>query len=232
MTQKIQTTFSADDREIIKSMLKQQKEITKIQQKLLQAGRAGGRAGKMTDSSFGQATSTLKTFVGVIAGVGSVVAGVAAVAAQVRREIENIRNRQRKAADTQLQVAAAQREALFNFEPDKTLTQKQLSPAIARISEQTGARQTGLFQAFSTAASFKGAKLTNRDALEAVEVAAEISPGDQAAIVAQSQAILAQQKRTGGKARQIAGQQLAVKRLSPVASGEAFATNIAPGIAD
>lgn len=228
----IKVTQTLDDSQMIKELLKQQSIIVRTKQKLGEMTKAAKKGGDDMGSSFGRATGELKNLAGAITGIGSVTAGMMAVVRQVQTEIENIKSREKDAASAQLDAAKAQRSALFNFSPDASLDRKTFRERIALISSETGASEAGLYQAASTALSFKGAGLSNAEALQAVAVAARIEPGDPGAITTISQGILAQQKRTGGTAFQIAGFQQAVKQISPVASNQEFAQNVAPAIAN
>ena len=181
------------------------------------------------------ANSAAGAFASLAAKMGlvfSVAGTIGMVMNQIRKEIDNIRTRQGNAANTQLEIAGAQREALLNLGIEDPAQAKALDDEVNRIADETGAGRAGLYSTVSTALSFKGADLTDAQAYDAVRAAARQQPGSPEAQVAIAQGILAQMKKGGGSAEQIAGQQMAIKAVSPVASDEAFAKNVAPAVAN
>ncbi|TWT49019.1 hypothetical protein KOR42_39350 [Thalassoglobus neptunius] len=228
MTNTVKLVETIDDRDVLEGFQKQNKLLDQMQRRLEKIDKASGKAGKTAKDGFANAGREVTKFLATVAGISTVMQGLDKLVVQVRREIQNIQSRQRGAADTQLEIAATQRNALKNFGGERG---QALLDAIASISSDTGARQTDLYATASTALSFKGDSLTDQDAFDAVRVAAMLSPDNQQDQQATSQAILAQQKLTGGTAEQIAGFQIAVKRSSPVASDADFGTNVAPVIA-
>ena len=225
----VKLTQTIDDREVVKAFQKQNQLLEKLSRNLDRVGKKGGQAGKQTKREFASATGSALKFAAAITGVGSVVGAIGVAARQLNAELANIRSRQREAANAQLSVAQFQRDALLNFGGKRGA---QLNKAANAIAEQTGASRIGVFRAISTAASFKGASISDKFAFNAVREAARIQPDNPDAIVTIAQGILAQKKRSTGTAKQIAGFQLGIKRLSPVASDEEFAKNIATGIPD
>lgn len=232
MTQKVQLTQSIDDREVVQAFSRQNKLLDKLERKFDSLGQKGRRAGKETGSGFQNATAQVGQFVTAIAGVGSVLGAVHAAAAAVRREIEQLRRAQGLSAETQLQVAGAQREALLNLGNDKSLTANQLNRNIQNISIETGAGQAALFKAFSGAVSFKGQNLQSDAALEAVRVAASTTPDSAEAIQTGAEGILALKKvLPQARGVDIAGFLQAAKGAAPISSDAQFSKNIAPAIA-
>lgn len=225
----VKVTGSVDDREMLQAWQRQLKLLDRMEKKLDKVGRAGDKSGKRTQSGFKGALTQVTKFAGAIGIVSSALGVARLVASQLRKEIDNIRSRQGDAGAVQVETARVQREALFNLGPERF---EKLNNAVADIQGKTGARQVDLFKTASVALSFKGRDLKDEDAFDAVLQAARINPFDQEEQTAVAQGILAQKKKTGGTAEEVAGFQIAVKRASPVAESELFSTNIAPGIAD
>jgi hypothetical protein len=218
-----------DDRDVVTALANQLKLQEKLIRNMDRLGKSGQKSGKETETGFSRATREIGRMATALIGVGSITTGIQRMVQLVRREIENIRSRQTDAGQTQIELAAAQRDALLNFGGGRGAELNQLA---AGISSSTGASQLAVQQALSKAFSFKGASLSDQQAADAVRVAARLTPGDAEAIKVQSQGILGQQKITGGTAEQIAGFQVGVKRLSPVSENEDFSNFVAPLIGD
>lgn len=189
---------------------------------------------KVSQSLRGLGTSGAETSQSLIAGLKGVLATALSAAAainQMRKEYENLKERQGEAAETQLQIASAEREALDNLGIQTPEDAERLRGRVDAVAEKTGARRSDLYGVFSAALSSKGANLTEDDAADAVEAAALISPDDADGMEQSAIAILNEKKRhPDAKAGQIAGFHLAVKQVSPIVENAAFAKNIAPTI--
>lgn len=232
--------FGANSDGMLRAVQGLHQALDKTVAKLNQVAQKSDAASQKSAQGFtkaGQAANLAGTqmmrFVSGASGIGSVLGGFIAIARQLKVEYDDLLRRQGQAAKTQISVAAAQRGAIENLGNDPTLSVANLNKRIAEIQQRTGAGQGALFSAASGAFSFKGRGITAAQALEAVEAAATQSPDDQAAIDTTTRAILSIQKRAPGtKASDIAGFITASKQSSPVVSNQAFAQNIAPGIAD
>lgn len=152
--------------------------------------------------------------------------GIQAILAAIRAEIDNLRARGANAASTQLSVAQAERAALKNFGAERG---SDLLGMAQRVQKATGADYVSVLNTISQASSQLGTGLGDKELEDAVTVAARLSPGTPEEIQQGAGAIISQMKVTGGTAAQIAGQQMAAKKLSPVVSDAAFAANIVPG---
>lgn len=229
MANTVKLTQTIDDREVVNALHSQLKLIDKIAAKLDKVGKSGRRGGRDTAQGFAGAAREVGKFIGAITGVGTVLGAAQLAVSQIRKEVEMIRSRQKDAGDTQVNVARAQREALLNLGPERA---GKLNEVIDQIADETGAQRLDLFKTASVALSFKGRDLEDEDAFDAVRQAARLNPFDAEEQTSIAQGILAQKKKTGGTAEEVAGFQLAVKRASPVAASKEFSDNIAPGIAD
>lgn len=229
MSKTVSVTGTVDDTQMLQAWQRQLKLLDRMEKKMDQVGRNGGRAGRTTQSGFQRAFSQAQKFAGSIGIVSSGLGVAVMVANQLRKEIDNIRSRQAKAADTQKTVAMSQREALFNFGGARG---QDLINAVEKISADTGSKQVDLYKTASAALSFKGASISDQEAFDAVRVAAQIDPFNQEEQTSIAQGILAQKKKAGGSAAEVAGFQIAVKQSSPVVSAADFGANIAPGIGD
>lgn len=175
--QNVTITMTADDRDVLRSFQKQQQAILRNQRALLKTGQAGGRAGRQASSAVAGAVSRVKEFVGAFAGIGSSVGGILLIANQLRREIQNIRERQREAAFANLSfeqvLTAAGRNTIGVFTPD------QIREMALRGSERTGVDPKKLARAVGAAVTAVGPsgppEVAQRQAEQAAQTAIEIA---------------------------------------------------------
>ena len=180
---------------------------------------------KVTTSTGGWATKLMSL---TPAGLGLL--AIRAVIRQIYDEFNNLKEVQKAAADKQITLAGAQREAIANLSEDMSVDQ--MNSRVKEISTRTGASQSSVMKATSAALSFKGAS-TADEAMDAVSVAAEQNPDNEQAQAETTKAILLLgQKNKGKSAKDLAGFLIAAKRASPTVTDQAFAQNIAPQIAN
>lgn len=172
----ISITMTADDRDVLSSYQKQQAEILKNQRALINMGNAGTAAGRNTKTNVDSATQSLKTFLTAVTGVGSVVGGLAAAAAQLRREYETILQRQKTAADRQVNFADSLSQAIRNA--GGLLSGAEVEKSTLGISERTGVEPAKVAQALGAALSARGAtnKQQAQEAITATGAALKFAP--------------------------------------------------------
>lgn len=161
--------------------------------------------------------------------------GIAAITLaikQARAEFENLKAVQKDAATSQITFASAQRSAINNLAND--MTPAELNASVESISRKTGATQLSVMRGASAALSSKGAA-TSKEAMEALAVSFEANPDadkEKDAIESAKANLLIRSKNKGVTARQAAGFLIAAKQQSPTDTDEAFASTIAPAIAN
>lgn len=232
MADDIQITISGTDAKLLSVWQRQNAEILKNQKALIAMGEAGEKAGKKTGESIEGATKQFGQFLTAVSGIGSVAGAVMMLAATLKREYDDLLNRQKRAADTQLGAAPAQREAIRNLGDDKTLTPDKLAAEVARISKKSGMDQAAVYQVASTALSFKERAASAASVLPLVEMAAGLNPENASAASANVKALQAIAKISPkSSAKDIQGFIMGGKLASPVVSDESYGSYIAPGIA-
>ncbi|OGT59918.1 MAG: hypothetical protein A3E01_10770 [Gammaproteobacteria bacterium RIFCSPHIGHO2_12_FULL_63_22] len=188
------------------------------------------QATQQQHSSAAMAALNLAKFTAAAVGVGSVLGGISLAARLLRAEYDNLVQRQKTAADRQIDVAQAQRAALQNIGGDPELANGKASELVAGISAKTGASQTDLWKSFSAAASFKG-DLSNKQALDVIGSAAELDPTNGEAIQKNTVAAMALIKRDKTVTpAQAMGFILSAKVASPVIENAVFAEHVVPNI--
>jgi hypothetical protein len=164
-------------------------------------------------------------------GIGSAIGGMAAAAAIIKREYENLLQTQKSAADKQMDVATAQREALANLAPDAGMSDAEFVSWVEKTAKETGADPKSVYQSAGAVLSMKG-DLPVRQALETVEVSAAMNPHDVEAIKQNAAAQTNLMVRDPSfRAKDVAGQFLAAKMASPTISDKSFSQHIATGAA-
>lgn len=192
---------------------------------------SGSQAGKQIGAAFAGGIEQIKNFAAGITGIGSAMAAAHMAIAAIKREVEDWRQQQGKAATTQLTLAGAQRAAIANLGKDANLTPQKLAAAVSGIAGDTGASATNVYNAASTAFSFGGAGMSKERMLEAVRVAAEQTPDDDRTMQANVKAMLALMKRNKGiSAKDAYGFGLSLKETSPTVTEEAFSSNVMPAV--
>ncbi len=175
-TGSVKIEFNAEDADLLRSFKKQNQEILKNFNALTQLAEAGEKAGNKTKNSVDAASRSLRQFLGAVTGIGSVVGGIAAVAAQLRREFENIVQRQKTAADRQVDFADSLSQAIRNA--GGLLTGTEVEQATLRISEETSVTPNKVAQSLGAALSARGAttKEQANEAVRATQAALTFAP--------------------------------------------------------
>ncbi len=169
-------TWQANQTSLMQALLQQQTAMQKSVDKLNQIGTAGEKAGKGMSSGFEQAASWGGKLIGQLTGIGSTIGGVMALVSVLKSEYEDLVNRQKSAADTQINFAKSMQMAVMNFVPDETIKNAgQLSTEISKAAADVGVDPSVMAQAVSSALSAKGDR-TNRQAIDATKAAARIAP--------------------------------------------------------
>jgi hypothetical protein len=185
----VQMKFAGDSKSAEAAISKLEKQYDKLEAKMRKAGQTSKKTGDATggmNANLRRAVSSIATYVSM--------AGVAAkVVEGIKGDWQKIVDLQSRSAQAQITSGGTLRKLLVNFAPDKTLSRAQVAPAYEKISKETGADVNALYAAGEAAHSAKGSR-TNRDVLNAVEVAARINPGDPDTIRVMSARLLDLQK--------------------------------------
>ena len=176
----------------------------------------------------GLSSGTMQVLAG-LTGIGTVLGGILAVATQFRREYEILKSREKEASDRQMDVSTAQAAAYANLGTDPTMTRDQVDQKAAEIAKERGMSIRDVYNALSNAFSARGTESASA-AVEAVDVAMLMNPGDAQGAEFMAGSILDLKKKSGGTVKQIAGQIIAAKQQARVVSGQAFAQNAIPAI--
>lgn len=161
----VKVVVSSDDRDLLNTWQKQNAEILKNQRALQRMGQAGEQAGRKTAQGLDKGFASAKQFIGAIAGVTSVVGGMVAMGAQLRREYDNLIQRQKTAADKQVDFAGAISQTVRNA--GGLLSAAEVQSAVGSLSDTTGVGRTKAAQALGAALSARGAT-RKEQALESV----------------------------------------------------------------
>lgn len=227
----VTVTMSAEDARAVAAWRRQQQLTEQYLANLRRINEESKKNEGSLAGSVAKGSAELVKFAVAATGIGSAIAGVMAIANQLKREYENMVAKQRGARDAQLGIAEAQREAAKSLlAGDKTLSLDGLQERVASISKVTGADQAAIYNAVASALGAKPAGVTDKEVLDAAEIAAKLSPTNSAALETNLSAFMFQKAATGGSFEDIAGYQMRLKALSPTKSEEAFARNIAPAI--
>jgi hypothetical protein len=227
----VTVTMSAEDARAVAAWRRQQQLTEQYLANLRRINDESKKNEGSLASMVSKGSAELVKFAVAATGIGSAIAGVMAIANQLKREYENMVAKQRGARDAQLGIAEAQREAAKSLlAGDKTLSLDGLQDRVASISKSTGADQAAIYNAVASALGAKPAGVTDKEVLDAAEIAAKLSPTNSAALETNLSAFMFQKAATGGSFEDIAGYQMRLKALSPTKSEESFARNIAPAI--
>lgn len=227
----VTVTMSAEDARAVAAWRRQQQLTEQYLANLKRINEESKKNEGSLGAMVSKGTAELGKFAAAATGIGSVIAGIMAIANQLKREYDNLVAKQRGAASGQLGIAEAQREASKALlSGDKTLSLDGLQERVSSISKSTGADQAAIYNAVASALGAKPAGVTDKEVLDAAEIAAKLSPTNSAALETNLSAFMFQKATTGGSFEDIAGYQMRLKALSPTKSEEAFARNIAPAI--
>ncbi len=195
-------------------------------EKQKQAYEQSEQAGK---SFFGGISSGTLQALTAFTGIGSVIGGIAAICAVVRAEYDNLLQRQKTAADKQIDTAGAQRLAIMNLGTDKTYSADKLSQEIGGMSGLTGVSQKDLYAATASSLSARG-NLSVKDSLDAVQTAATLIPDDPGGLSTLAGSLLDLQKKSGGSSKQNAGMMIGGMQASRVVNMQSYAKNVIPAV--
>lgn len=219
---------TVDDREMAAYLTRTAAALDRLEGKLARVGRSGQRSGKETQDGFGGAMNQVTGFATAITGVGSGLQLAEKVASALKQELADIQQARSAAGDVQRGIAPARKEALLNLGVEDA----DLLDAAVDRSARFGARRADLYTAASGAVSFRG-ELSKEQALEAVDVAAQIDPQSADSMKTVAEGILTVQKVLDDvTAFDVAAFEQKVKSQAAVSTSQDFSANIATGIAD
>lgn len=113
-----------------------------------------------------------------ITGINSLLSAGSAAARAFISDLDALYERQKRFRDYNVKFGTAVRDTLLNFEADETIaTGKDVEDQILKVAMSTGATPSDVAGALSAAFSARGT-LSNKDAVNAVEQAFRLAPGD------------------------------------------------------
>lgn len=192
----ISVTFTAEDRDFLKSLAKQQKEIQKLQDKLKNAGRAAKKAGKETSTSFsGTAASGISKATKALSGYAAGFLTITAAVGQANKALTDFDEINKKAANKQVQLSNATDALRQNMLGMSNAIQEDVLKQIQEISKESGVGAVTVTQAVSQGLSATSGNV--KLALDTVALAAQIQRSDPSALITAVGAQLDLAKVTG-----------------------------------
>lgn len=163
---------------------------------------------------------------GLITSSLTATAAVAASMRLIREEFDNIKSRQKDAANATMTYAEAQSEAVQNL--DGSMTPADLDKEVMSIAKKKGISPAFVMRAASNVLGARGA-VSAKEAMGAIGTSIDFNPYNQGAANFTASAILAQ-KAVDPKAsfNAILGQQKSAKIASPVVTDQDFAHYVVP----
>jgi hypothetical protein len=233
MSQNVEVIMTADTRQLLAEFDKDMKKIDQVIAKSKELGteveKSGKKMGDGVRSGADSAIAGVKNLLGAFGGIVTVAGGITAIASQLRAEYDNLVERQKTAADRQIDLAAAQRGAIFALGSDPKMTPAMLDQSLKGISKRTGVSEKQVTLAATDALSARGDR-SAADALNAVEAAITLAPDDQQSATLFSGTALDFGKAFGADPKQALGFLLSIGQNSRVTNMGRLARNVAPGI--
>lgn len=177
MTQTTKIEMTANDQGVLAALDKQGRAMDKLADKLMKVEKAGERGSGKVKSGFDQAGKAITGAAQQLLGFGSVLGGIGLLVTTIKKEMEDLRRRDQEAKASQMTAGEAVRAARINFVPDASLQDKDLEAALQKVADKTRTPIGSVATAFGSAASAKGS-LTNSQAMQAVEAAFTLQPGN------------------------------------------------------
>jgi len=150
---KAKVVFEGDAAKAIQQVDKLTGQVQKLQRQLSKAKTTGKKAGDDTAGALGRAGGEAMRFAAAMTGVGSAVGGVMMIVNQLKREYENLVQRQREAAQTQLSLAQARAGALYQVPSEM---RAEAGAIVGRIATRAQVSQAEVWRAYGPAWSAKG----------------------------------------------------------------------------
>lgn len=173
----VQLDWVSNDRDLLKSIVMQQKVITKNQLALAKMGNTGSRSFKRIQRDANQSTNQLMKFNTSMIGIGTVVGGILTVGRQINAEHKDLMRRNRESQVSSRTFGEQMRLTRIAFTEDDTLKNKDLEQVTQQVSKNTQTDANIIGDAMTDAFSAKGA-LTNQDAVNAIEAAFSLLPNN------------------------------------------------------
>lgn len=173
------------------------------------------------------ANSTVGQMASAITGIGAGIGIVTAAAMVLKSEYNDLLERQKTAADKQLDTAAAQRTAIFALGEDPETSADKLAAEAQAASQKYGVSLKQVYDAYGNALSARG-DLSAKEAISSANTAMQASPHQGSTEIAGS--LLGMKRRFGGTDEQMMGLNLAGQQVSRVKDQAAYAQNVVPTI--
>lgn len=198
MSNKVSIDLLADDKAVLKALQKVVSGLDKVEARTANLEKTSRRGAKTAETGFEQVRKKLGGMVKEMFGFQSASAAALQVVQALRAEFEKVQRLRQESANAGATAGEAIRNAGVNFQGDATVSKEQLGSEILRIAKSTRTPVPIVSQAVSAAASAKGDS-SNRRAIDAVEQALRILPGDAESAVELSSRALDLQKISGAK---------------------------------
>lgn len=172
---KVDIEIVGDDREMLKVWQRQLKQIDKQDAKLKKMGIAGKNAGMYLKKGFSDSQGSLQNLNASLAKSLALFGGLSQGVQLFKNNYADLIKYQQNREVEGRTFGEQMRETRVNFTADKSLSNKDLEPAIRGVAERTKTDAKLVAAAMSDALSAKGG-LSNQDALNAVEAAFALQP--------------------------------------------------------
>ncbi|MES2793210.1 MAG: hypothetical protein V4719_26610 [Planctomycetota bacterium] len=213
---------NADD--LLKRKLITQKQYDaelKNQNDLLRKAEAG-------QNGFGNSVlSTAGQFASQLTGITGILGTATTVVSTLKAEYDDMLDRQKTAADRQLDTAGEQRAAIFALGDDPEITADDLTARAEATAPKIGKTVKEVYDAYGNALSARG-ELLAAQALDSADLAMATSPQRGATDIAGS--LVGMKRKFGGKDEQLMGLNIAGQQVSRVKDQASYAANVVPTI--
>lgn len=222
MSTKVEFELNAKDSNSLSAWQRQERAVNSIIERL---GKLDDASKKAEKSQTGWLEAGIGQFAAMATGAGV----FATVLNQIGREYDNMLSRQSKALNVQVNLAAAQRQAVMNLGTDPNWNAEKLTNSLREMSQRIGVDEATLTTTASDALSARG-DLSVDDTLKAVEAAARLMPDAPSSLPTLSAAAMDLSKVSGSTAEQSLGFLQSVGSAARVTDLKSLAENIGPGI--
>lgn len=168
------------------------------------------------------------TFATKLVGMAAAVGGVTAIASRLKAEYDDLLQRQGKAGESQVTLAAAQRGAVINLGGDKTLTPETMVAELRKVSAATGVSESDVTRTFSDMLSARG-QMDAKSVLPFLAGVLKMAP-DQAGQPMMGGATLDLAKEFGANPQQALGMMMQVQSASRVTDLNSIAQSVVPAM--
>lgn len=226
----VEFKFTSSDAEVVKALEAMTRKMQALRE---EARRLKDESKRSSESAKEGGDIASNALMGMTKKIGPAIAGYVSLQAAARlyaKEIENINERQDKAADAQTKAADAQIKLLRNLGRVSEEEQKKFISGLKTVAKETGQSEATIYSAASSAVSAQGG--FSRDAvIQSTKQAARFVREDAGEMSTAAGGLLDIGKLTKSEnAKQNLGFMIAMGEKSRVESPELMAKNLVPGM--